>query len=176
VTYSEFLITSASRAEKNSAPARARTANGGVDVVKMLYDEEGSAIGGETYIPPSVVSRGPTSIGGTPVEPIDIAEAYVDYIDVIVSTGTASFLSLDVDSPLKVNAIADNWNQGVSYLCRPMAFVSKMPGIWFSKYTQAAYFQSALVTMERFRDVMNATLSAGGTWADMSFCLCDVNI
>lgn len=63
---------------------------------------------------------------------------------------------------MKVNAIADNWNQGVSYLCRPMAFVSKMPGIWFSKYTQAAYFQSALVTMERFRDVMNATLSAGG--------------
>lgn len=82
-----------------------------------------------------------------------IVEAYTDYVDVIMSEAQREYSSLTTESPARLliqkrdDDLRDNVVTTV-FLAKARAMVQKMPGFFFSGYSQSANGAPVIITME----------------------------
>uniref|UniRef100_A0A6T6YUC0 ABC3 transporter permease C-terminal domain-containing protein n=1 Tax=Bicosoecida sp. CB-2014 TaxID=1486930 RepID=A0A6T6YUC0_9STRA len=100
-----------------------------------------------------------------------VNDAYVDYVDVIMSEATREFSSTDTTTPLKMRIEARDPSTGDTrnsvYLAKARAMMAKAPGFFFSTYSQTGGNAPVLVTMETFGRLLlqaeaDAAAASGG--------------
>lgn len=83
-----------------------------------------------------------------------VDSAYSDYLDVVVSFGLQARSSLSLDTPMRLSLQSEARRHTRMYLCKARGMLRKMPGFFFSGYSQAAASQPVLVRMDSYQRLM----------------------
>jgi len=162
VTYDEYVNAAEMNTGGTSVPI---SPSGNVDVVGLLYTDEGGATLPEEQngvrIPADVLSSPVASyslndlINETATD-LTIQRAYTSYIDVLVSEALSGSASVSTSTPLHLSV--HSWNDDTplqnDFLAKARGMMVKMPGFLFSSYRQTARRGSILVSMKAMREMM----------------------
>ncbi len=118
-----------------------QTRNGRPDAISLMFTDAGNARLPEEEqfssirVPPSIASGSSTNISSPVVRSNE--EAYVDYIDIVVSEALRDFCSVTTSTPINLKVSQSNPTTQASneknYLAKSRGLVSKVPGFFFFK-------------------------------------------
>jgi len=96
-------------------------------------------------------------------------------IDAIISESLRLSTSIDINSPMELLVQAftaasfDRFlvNQALYYYIKPRAMVSKIPGFFFSSYTQSSALSPALISIDNYMKIMQSSFKLSYQYGDI---------
>jgi len=160
VVYNEFFVPS----EADSS-ASVPSVNGKDDIIRLMWTDAGNSRLPEerngVIVPEHVVPLDSDSIlTGTPDYIQDMDEAYLEYVDAVVSEALRDWGSIDTNTPLDL-AVRQAEFPGVfrttfHWMAKARGMASKVPGFFFSSYKPTAFFTSTLIREDQFKAILDA--------------------
>jgi ABC-type antimicrobial peptide transport system permease subunit len=155
--FDRYLVIS----ELDNSYTYPKTPNGRQDIIKSLYiDPYDHSQTNNTFIPPNI-GTDPVPRATEWILDISNNETYTEVIDMLISESNRLPLSVDTTTPMILTLeyftvkTTRRWETTKMYLLtKPRALVTKLPGFFFSSYSQTSKNSPVIISMDNYYKLM----------------------